>query len=102
MTIRTIACSCSLSLRPLRRRRARLRPRFNAPDCWFVAASSDMLGVLDTALGRQIDADRGAAADRAAYVERPAMQASKLDGERKPQAGAGVGDQGGFVDPAEP
>src|ERR1700722_3884941 len=102
MTIRTIACSCSLSLRPLSRSRARSRPRFSAPACWCAAASSDMLGVLDTALGGQIDADRGSAADRAADVQGTPMQAGQLNGERKPQARAGMGNQGRFVDAAEP
>src|ERR1700692_3007759 len=101
MTMRTMACSCSLSLRPLRRRRARSRPRFNAPTGGFGAADSDMLGVLDAALRRQIDADRGAAADRAADIEGAAVQARQLYGEREPKSGAGMRCKGRFVNPPE-
>src|ERR1044071_7055963 len=100
MTIRTMACSCSLSARPFRRSLASPRLRFSALVCWWAGtASSDMLGVLDTALGGQVDADRGTAADGAADVERAAMQAGQLDGKRKAQPRAGMGDQRRFVDP---
>src|SRR5450432_2796058 len=102
MTIRTVACSCSLSVRPLKRRRTRSRPRRRTPaGGMFIAAGSDMLGVLDAALGRQVDADCGAAADGAADVEGAAMQARQLDGERQPEACAGMGDEGRFVDAPE-
>src|SRR4029077_1957358 len=101
MMMRTMACSCSLSVRPLRRRRARSRPRFKAPIGGFRAADSDMLGMLDAALRRQIDTDRGAAADRAADTEGAAVQARQLDGEREPESGAGMRCQGRFVNPPE-
>src|SRR5258706_5723454 len=103
MTTRTVACSCSLSVRPLKRRRTRSRPRRRAPaGGLFIAAGSDMLGVLDAAFGRQIDADRRSAADGAADIEGAAMQARQLDGERQPEARAGMGDEGRFVDAPEP
>src|ERR1700674_4308256 len=101
MTIRTVACSCSLSVRPLKRRRTRPIPRFRAPAGRFIAAGSDMLGVWDAALRRQVDADRGAAADGAADIEGAAVQTRQLDGERQAEAGAGMGNKGRFMDPPE-
>src|SRR5271167_638419 len=102
MTMRTIACSCSLSARPLSRRRSRTpSPRLEPISAGWAATASDIRDMPHAALGRQIHADGSAGADRAVDVEGAAMQPGQLDRERQAKPGAGLGDEGGFVDASE-
>src|SRR5262249_12807211 len=101
MTMRTIACSCSLSGRPWRRRRTKARPSCHRPAGVSADSGSDVRGVQDAALCWQIDGDRGAGADRAADVERPPMELGQLDGEREPETGPRVGEPRRLADAPE-
>src|SRR5215470_17009123 len=92
ITIRTIACSCSLSARPRRRWRTKANAPSKAPAGGVSACGSGMGRVLDAAFGRQIDSDRGARTDIAGDIERSAVELRQFDGERKPEAGARVGE----------
>src|SRR6516162_4504193 len=99
MTMRTIACSCSLSGRPCKRWRTKPRARVTCEA--ETAGASDMRGVADAAFGRQVDRDRGAGADGAADVEGTAMKLGQLDGERKAETRPGMGEPGRLADPTE-